>query len=398
YYLTAHIRGIVRPEDLDRYDDLIYKHKIQALKNKEAVKQIADQSEDPQPLRTTSPLQKDVRSPRGSFLRKTPCHRLTVPDNLLHHKEAPPAENERTPSQDSGVDVANETRFKYTTPKATRTLLGSRFHQTSDKRHKSYPLKSPRLLPRRSFDVHSGAKELTHSTLFRRLTLRRHSSGGEGVNPEERREEEDRRWSIGSDVIGSFRKEKPKHSSNSPTQRDHKSPGSSPCNVVQENCTNWLQVPHVRVRRHRSLPDPHAILPRKHQQLGPPLNPHRSASMRLPGHRATPEPNGRLRIIIKKTRPLLGIAIEGGVNTGQPLPRIISIHASGAAFEAGGLKVGHIILEVNGFKTGKMKHHEVAQLIADSFYSSDTDQLELLVVEKARTELELRRSSFLVLE
>ncbi|XP_076315407.1 uncharacterized protein LOC143227937 [Tachypleus tridentatus] len=124
----------------------------------------------------------------------------------------------------------------------------------------------------------------------------------------------------------------------------------------------------------------------------------RSYDQEKTGHRATPEPNGRLRIVIKKTRPLLGIAIEGGVNTGQPLPRIISIHTSGAAFEAGGLKVGHIILEVNGFKTGKLKHNEVAQLIADSFYSSDTDQLELLVVERARTELELRRSSFLVLE
>ncbi|XP_076315408.1 uncharacterized protein LOC143227939 [Tachypleus tridentatus] len=286
-YLLDHIRGIVRPDDLDRYDDLIYKHKIQVLKNKEAVKQTTDQSQEIQPLRTTSPLHKDVRSPRGSFRKKTPFyHRLTVPDELHHHKVAPPAENERTPSQDGGVDIANENRFKYTTPKGTRTLLDSRFHETSDKRHKSHPFKSPRLLPRRSFDVRSATKEVNSATLLRRLTLRRHSSGGEGVNPDGRRvanrEIEDRRWSIGSGLISAFRKDKPKPSCNSPSQRDHSSPTSSPRKAVQENCTNWLQVPHVRVRRHRSLPDPHAILPRKHQQLGPPLNQHRSASVRLP--------------------------------------------------------------------------------------------------------------------
>ncbi len=31
---------------------------------------------------------------------------------------------------------------------------------------------------------------------------------------------------------------------------------------------------------------------------------------------------------MKKTKPLLGIAIEGGANTKHPLPRIINIHVS----------------------------------------------------------------------
>lgn len=33
-----------------------------------------------------------------------------------------------------------------------------------------------------------------------------------------------------------------------------------------------------------------------------------------------------MRITVKKTKPLLGIAIEGGANTKHPLPRIINIH------------------------------------------------------------------------
>lgn len=35
---------------------------------------------------------------------------------------------------------------------------------------------------------------------------------------------------------------------------------------------------------------------------------------------------GNLRIIVKKIKPLLGIAIEGGINTKHLLPRIINIH------------------------------------------------------------------------
>lgn len=37
---------------------------------------------------------------------------------------------------------------------------------------------------------------------------------------------------------------------------------------------------------------------------------------------------GNLRIIVKKIKPLLGIAIEGGINTKHLLPRIINIHVS----------------------------------------------------------------------
>jgi hypothetical protein len=41
-----------------------------------------------------------------------------------------------------------------------------------------------------------------------------------------------------------------------------------------------------------------------------------------------PDHQGNLRIIVKKCKPTLGIAIEGGANTKHPLPRIINIHVS----------------------------------------------------------------------
>nr|XP_014272439.1 whirlin isoform X2 [Halyomorpha halys] len=63
-----------------------------------------------------------------------------------------------------------------------------------------------------------------------------------------------------------------------------------------------------------------------------------------------PDEAGNLRIIVRKTKPLLGIAIEGGANTRHPLPRIININENGAAYDAGGLQVGQLILEVDGQK------------------------------------------------
>ena len=57
---------------------------------------------------------------------------------------------------------------------------------------------------------------------------------------------------------------------------------------------------------------------------------------------------GRFRVVVKKTRANLGIAIEGGADTKQKIPRVINIATTGAAFEAGGLRVGQLILAVDG--------------------------------------------------
>ena len=54
----------------------------------------------------------------------------------------------------------------------------------------------------------------------------------------------------------------------------------------------------------------------------------------LQQRRAVQEPDGKLRVTVKKSRPILGIAIEGGCDVNnQPQPRIISIHVSLIYFE-----------------------------------------------------------------
>lgn len=44
--------------------------------------------------------------------------------------------------------------------------------------------------------------------------------------------------------------------------------------------------------------------------------------------RVLQDEEGNLRVMVKKSKPILGIAIEGGANTKHPLPRIININVS----------------------------------------------------------------------
>ncbi|XP_023221221.1 uncharacterized protein LOC111622977 [Centruroides sculpturatus] len=316
YTLMTEIRGLVRGEDLDKFDELIYRRELQALKSKVAQRFVGGEN-----------------SPRR-----------------IHSSK-----------KNSGVDFVNNSyqidgRKTSGQQKTTRGIS----------HHYSFNIHQPR----------KSARALQHGM------LRRHSSGGEVDDYTgylDLLSSEDRRWSVGN--VGNNLIAVPPPDS---VERNQ-------LTIPLEPKTMTLEVPRSHVRRHRSLPDPHArSRPQEHHSQ------QRSASVRLPGHRIIQENDGTLRVVIKKTKPLLGIVIEGGVNTPQPLPRIISIHTSGAAFEAGGLKIGHIILEVDGMKMKRKRHSEVAKFIANAFYNSDKDQIEFLVTERTKTPLELRRSSFMV--
>lgn len=110
------------------------------------------------------------------------------------------------------------------------------------------------------------------------------------------------------------------------------------------------------VRRHQSM----QRLSLEQNGSGDPQNPDLCASV-------VPDQRGNLHITVKKSKPILGIAIEGGANTKHPLPRIINIHEHGAAYEAGGLEVGQLILEVDGHKVEGM-HHQVRFIITYQSY------------------------------
>ncbi|MBN3323858.1 WHRN protein, partial [Atractosteus spatula] len=135
-----------------------------------------------------------------------------------------------------------------------------------------------------------------------------------------------------------------------------------------------------------------------------------------------------------RVRNTLGIAIEGGANTRQPLPRIVTIQEKGrdggereggekqqkgrkyqirmraverapptgraeitrrpgvsraqlgsgrggSAHNCGKLKVGHVILEVNGVSLRGREHREAARMIAEAFKTRERDYIDFLVTE-----------------
>ncbi|KAK7933407.1 hypothetical protein WMY93_004303 [Mugilogobius chulae] len=84
---------------------------------------------------------------------------------------------------------------------------------------------------------------------------------------------------------------------------------------------------------------------------------------------------------VMKNSNTLGIAIEGGANTRQPLPRIVTIQKGGSAHNCGQLRVGHVIMEVNGVSLRGREHKEAARIIAEAFKTKEQDYVDFLVLE-----------------
>ncbi|CAF3302745.1 unnamed protein product [Rotaria socialis] len=86
-------------------------------------------------------------------------------------------------------------------------------------------------------------------------------------------------------------------------------------------------------------------------------------------------------ITIHKVRPTLGVAIEGGFQDRIPLPRIVYMQPDGCAYVSSGLRVGHVIIGLNGYSMKELLHKEAALFIASSFKDKNTSSMDLLVVE-----------------
>ncbi|KAI2664717.1 Whirlin [Labeo rohita] len=84
---------------------------------------------------------------------------------------------------------------------------------------------------------------------------------------------------------------------------------------------------------------------------------------------------------VPKCASTLGIAVEGGANTRQPLPRIATIQKGGSAHISGQLRVGQVILEVNGVSLKGMEHRDATRVIAEAFKTKDKDYVDFLIAE-----------------
>lgn len=106
-------------------------------------------------------------------------------------------------------------------------------------------------------------------------------------------------------------------------------------------------------------------------------------------------PEHRMVVVVPKTRPSLGIAIEGGIDTQHQLARIINIHPRGAASEASGLKVGLVLLAVDGMDLKGLPHRDMASRITEAFADPSRPHMELVVGQMKKPTLEMRRSSIM---
>ena len=76
-----------------------------------------------------------------------------------------------------------------------------------------------------------------------------------------------------------------------------------------------------------------------------------------------------------------------GGSPGQPwgVPGYTScvslLQRGGSAHNCGQLKVGHVILEVNGVTLRGKEHREAARIIAEAFKTKERDYLDFLVTE-----------------
>lgn len=77
----------------------------------------------------------------------------------------------------------------------------------------------------------------------------------------------------------------------------------------------------------------------------------------------------------------------GGLSQASPALRCptclccVTLQRGGSAHNCGQLKVGHVILEVNGLTLRGKEHREAARIIAEAFKTKDSDYIDFLVTE-----------------
>ncbi len=63
------------------------------------------------------------------------------------------------------------------------------------------------------------------------------------------------------------------------------------------------------------------------------------------------------------------------------LIKFVILKPDGCAYVSSGLRVGHVIIGLNGYSMKGLLHREAALLIASSFKDKNTSRMDLLVVE-----------------
>ncbi len=96
---------------------------------------------------------------------------------------------------------------------------------------------------------------------------------------------------------------------------------------------------------------------------------------------------------LSQVLPSLGIAIEGGCDTPMSsFPRIIAVQPFGAAFQAGGVRVGQLVEAVDGISLEGLPHVTAARILAERYALKDRRDLILVVRDHRPTPADRRRA------
>ncbi|XP_017773042.1 PREDICTED: whirlin isoform X2 [Nicrophorus vespilloides] len=347
YTLMIELREIVAVEDRARFDELVYRREMD-------------------PLRGRDPREHDYRHSRRKGGVPDSNHSIMMSGGYQEEVGSEPVystyneEEYRSPSEDSGVGMGIADRAQRTRP----TVNSGKVITTEDHQNQEYC---------------SGDEDNPPGT-----RSRRHSSPGESrTGSATALHQPDYPDSDQSGYLGGLR---------------------SSLGGWTQKVKSWywgrpLELAH-KLSRSFDMKDDQALLEgegglRRHQSM---QRLARGDTGIQDSPRVVPDSEGNLRVTVRKTKPILGIAIEGGANTKHPLPRIININENGAAYCAGGLEVGQLILQVDGNSVEGLQHQDVARLIAESFARRDREDIEFLVIEAKKSNMEPKPTALIFLE
>uniref|UniRef100_A0A3P8W8J1 Whirlin n=1 Tax=Cynoglossus semilaevis TaxID=244447 RepID=A0A3P8W8J1_CYNSE len=377
FSLLSEVRGLVTPQDLECFDGMVLRREIQALKARQ--NKPGSSTLQPDSLSMVS-YPDTLTSSSASFMTNTTLSSARVSDPV---QKSPPTFK---PPPPPGVHRRQSRREKLNKCPSSEsshsglyfTALSSHNHSRESERPPAIPsLHHKRDRPRKASQDYATVRKTVPSK-------------NEPLNPAQLS-------SVTQHNIGPFPRVQSPCRATKPTKPATPTPSPPPPPPPPLSKAQFVT---VEVHRPNAEPDVNEVRPLPQarggalSQLsdsGQTLSEDSGVDIAETGHvnKVSSPHTSRTRLLeptstlvrVAKSASTLGIAIEGGANTRQPLPRIVTIQRGGSAHNCGQLKVGQVILEVNGVSLRGREHRDAARLIAEAFKTKERDYVDFLVTE-----------------
>uniref|UniRef100_A0A673XVV6 Whirlin n=1 Tax=Salmo trutta TaxID=8032 RepID=A0A673XVV6_SALTR len=404
FSLLSEVRGLVTPQDLERFDGMVLRREIQALKARQGGASaaalhpdslsmvsypdtLASSSASYMTSTTLSSARNDstVESNGGDTQESLDDEVHSTSESPPTFKPPPPPGVQRRPSRRDQVKKLPSSESShsglYFTAPSRNPPIDQRGEQGPPSSTKVPPKKDPSVPPKRDPSA-PPKKEMATAQLS---MVNKHPIG---PFP---RVQSPTRTTKPAAPSPSPPPPPPLTAPSAPPPLPHSQDKSSPGSNKQHFVMVEVHRPNAEsdVNEVRSLPQARGANLSQLSDSGQTLSEDSGVDIGESGRfskESSPRPPGLLEptstlVRVAKSASTLGIAIEGGANTRQPLPRIVTIQRGGSAHNCGQLRVGQVILEVNGVSLRGREHRDAARLIAEAFKTNERDHVDFLVTE-----------------